>query len=585
MDRVDLHWIVHDLQGQTSEIWWDSAFQIIDGSASWYGVHVSNVDLEPWQGFSPPIHGLDGWIRGQSHVLTACVVDVDHDNQTETPIIRVDGIDLVTPIQSSSSGSKTCYQSTWIPEIGGTLEPVSIVLFADGVEWSNRSLTPTDLPPQAELTISGKDHLDGARDIVLIELLDPDDPDTLYELNSTILWPGAGLQIIEGDTLIAPKGLEVGDAQISTRIENGKWDGMEWSWSRPVFLTPPTVSAPVLCDANLLQQQFSRGTSGTVWIGVVDARPIDNIGIKVTADANTDRMVPSVFYEELMPPSECTPGTGLESQFFRIQIEESILRQFPLGSVELSVFVRDIDAITGISPTLEFEIVGSKPTLDFSAMPIQFTSGNESRLAVQIKDLDGIQNMECSILLKDQDDITLYSQLFMPMLDGLWKLDWTPPGVDAANHTLYFACLDETSLSVTESMIIQAEAGVMENLDQQNTTQQGSNEESFTIIIGGAFFGFIAILILTLLLYSRGKEELIEEEEQLPDEAWSNQNRDDSDERLNEMAGITESEAKVWTDEELLDAGWTREQVNHYRENQEKNTHSEDEILNIFEEE
>ena len=92
-------------------------------------------------------------------------------------------------------------------------------------------------------------------------------------------------------------------------------------------------------------------------------------------------------------------------------------------------------------------------------------------------------------------------------------------------------------------------------------------------------------MILTLLLYSRGKEELIEEEEQLPDEAWSNQNRDDSDERLNEMAGITESEAKVWTDEELLDAGWTREQVNHYRENQEKNTHSEDDILNIFEEE
>ena len=586
LDRVDLHWIVYDLQGQTTEIWWDSALQIIDGSATWYGVHVSDVDLEPWQGFSPPIHGLDGWIRGQSHVLTACVVDVDHDNLTEMPIIRVDGVDLETPIQSSSSGSKTCYQSMWTPAIGGVLDPVSIVLYADGIEWSNRSLIPTDLPPQAELTISGKDHLDGARDIVLIDLFDPDDPNALYESNSTILWPGAGLQIIEGDTLTAPEGLEVGDAQISTRIENGKWAGMEWSWSRPVFLTPPTVSAPVLCDADLLQQQFTRGTSGTIWIGVIDARPIDNIGIKVTAGTNTERMVPSVFYEELTPSSECTPGTGLDAQFYRIQIEDSILRQFPLGPVEISVFVRDIDAITGISPNLGFELVGSKPTLDFSGMPTQFTSGNQSRLIVQINDLDGIDNMECSILLKDQDDITLYSQLFIPMADGLWTLDWTPPGTMAVNHTLYFACLDETSLSVTESMMIQTDAGMVDNLDEQNTTQQGRNQESSTIVaIGIALFGTILILILTSLFYSRGKEDAIEEDDQLPDDAWSNQNRDDSEERLNEMAGITESEDRVWTNEELLAAGWTQEQIDFYQSEQENKIHSEDDILSIFEEE
>ena len=82
-------------------------------------------------------------------------------------------------------------------------------------------------------------------------------------------------------------------------------------------------------------------------------------------------------------------------------------------------------------------------------------------MIVEINDLDGIENMQCSILLKDQDDITLHSQMFIPMADGLWTLDWTPPGTDATNHTLYFSCLDETSLSVTESVTIQAKKGVV----------------------------------------------------------------------------------------------------------------------------
>ena len=125
-------------------------------------------------------------------------------------------------------------------------------------------------------------------------------------------------------------------------------------------------------------------------------------------------------------------------------------------------------------PVLELELIGSKPVLDFSRMPTQFTSGNQSTLIVEINDLDGIENMQCSILLKDQDDITLHSQMFIPMADGLWTLDWTPPGADAANHTLYFTCLDETSLSVTESILIRAQKAAIETTNEQNTTQQGA---------------------------------------------------------------------------------------------------------------
>ena len=93
---------------------------------------------------------------------------------------------------------------------------------------------------------------------------------------------------------------------------------------------------------------------------------------------DSDRVIPSVIFEELTAPSECTPGTGLDAIFYRIQIESENLQQFPLGSLELSVIVRDIDATIGISPTLEFELIGSKPVLDFSRMPTQFTSGTKA---------------------------------------------------------------------------------------------------------------------------------------------------------------------------------------------------------------
>ena len=585
LDYVDLHWIVYDLQGESTEYWWSSAFQIIDASATWHGVHVSGVDLEPWQGFSPPIHGLQGWIRGQSHVLTACVEDVDHDNMTEMPLILVGSVELDTPIQSSSSGSKTCYQTIWNPPNGGGLEAVSVALYADGIEWSNRSLMPHDLPPQAELSDSEQYHLDGSEDHILVDLVDADDPNATYQFETSVLWPGAGLQVIQGGAVTAPPGLEVGDALIQTQIREGKWAGMEWSWSRPVFLSPPIVSAPVLCDLDMVIQEFARGESGFVWIGVEDARPVDNIGIRLSTGTDSDRVIPSVIFEEMMAPSECTPGTGLDAKFFRIQIESDYLREFPLGTLELSVFVRDIDATIGISPVLELELIGSKPVLDFSRMPTQFTSGNQSTLIVEINDLDGIENMQCSILLKDQDDITLHSQMFIPMADGLWTLDWTPPGADAANHTLYFTCLDETSLSVTESILIRAQKAAIETTNEQNTTQQGSDEQSANLMIGIVLTGTLIILILTTLLYSRKKEEFIEEEEQLPDDAWSKQSRDDSEERLAEMAGVSESESKEWTDEELLGAGWSKQQIDLYRIEQENNANSEEDIMSIFEEE
>ena len=142
-----------------------------------------------------------------------------------------------------------------------------------------------------------------------------------------------------------------------------------------------------------------------------------------------------------------------------------------MGTVELIVNLRDIDGITGISDTLNFELQGAQPELDFSTMPTEIISGNETMLIVEISDEDGIQNMECSILLKDEDEITLFSEIYHPGADGIWTQKWTPPGRLDANHTLYFACLDETSLSVSTSVILRAREAPSIPTSEENTTQ------------------------------------------------------------------------------------------------------------------
>jgi len=267
-----------------------------------------------------------------------------------------------------------------------------------------------------------------------------------------------------------------------------------------------------------------------------------------------------------------------------MELNPDYLLTWPLGTVELVVNLRDIDGITGLSETLIFELRGSNPELDFSRMPTELTSGSEAILIVEISDMDGVENMECSILLKDEDEITLFSEIYRPDAEGLWSQSWTPPGRSEANHTLYFACLDATSLSVSESIILRAREALPESLNEENTTQQGREDSSSAITIAGISVVLILLIVLTSILIGRREEISIEEEDELPDDVWAKSDEDISDEVLAEMAGIQAQEKETWSDEQLLAAGWTPEQVEFYRAKDE-NQSTNSEILGIINEE
>ena len=247
--------------------------------------------------------------------------------------------------------------------------------------------------------------------------------------------------------------------------------------------------------------------------------------------------------------------------------------------------LRDIDGITGLSQTLSFELQGSEPILDFSAMPTELTSGNETTLIVEISDIDGMDNMECSILLKDEDEITLFSEIYHPSADGIWSQQWTPPGSSEANHTLYFACLDDTLLSVSDTLILRAREANVAAANEENTTQQGSDGPSSTLAVAAISSVLILIIALSALLFSRREAPIDDVDDELPDDdIWAKRDTDLADEVLTEMAGLQTTEIREWSDEDLLAAGWTQEQILFYRsENETQDT--EEQILEIINEE
>ena len=76
----------------------------------------------------------------------------------------------------------------------------------------------------------------------------------------------------------------------------------------------------------------------------------------------------------------------------------------------------------------------------------------------------------------------------------------------------------------------------------------------------------------------------IVEDDELPDDVWAKRDEDVSDEILTEMAGLETQQMEAWSDEQLLAAGWTQEQIEDYRG--ENETQSSDvDILGIINEE
>ena len=158
--------------------------------------------------------------------------------------------------------------------------------------------------------------------------------------------------MLDGNIVTAPPDLESGEATISTRITSGVWTDLQWTWTQPVFLTPPQISTPTLCVNDTLANTINRGVDGTdIWVGVTDGRPIDYAGIRLGPFGPPSNSFSSILFELGTPPTSCAPGTGQNTDYYRMILNPDYLLTWPLGNVELEVNLRDIDGISGATLT------------------------------------------------------------------------------------------------------------------------------------------------------------------------------------------------------------------------------------------
>ena len=193
-------------------------------------------------------------------------------------------------------------------------------------------------------------------------------------------------------------------------------------------------------------------------------------------------------------------------------------------------------------------------------MPIDMVSGNQTTLIIGILDADGNDGTECSILIEGSNRLTLLSEVWHPDAEGVWTRAWTPPGSDEANHTLSFVCLDQTGMSALVSVPLHARKAAPLEAPEDNSSKQSEESSISPLLL--VLIPIVLIAISTLMM--RKEEDEIEEEEELPDASWSKSAGEITDEILFEMAGLE----KEWTDEELLAAGWSQEQIDEHRSEQ-----------------
>jgi hypothetical protein len=120
-------------------------------------------------------------------------------------------------------------------------------------------------------------------------------------------------------------------------------------------------------------------------------------------------------------------------------------------------------------------------------------------------------------------------------------------------------------LSVSESFLVRAREATTVPVVEENTTQQDVEGAASTTVLIGISTTLIVIIGVTALLIGRRKEEYFEEEEIIPDDVWAKRDEDVSDDVLAEMAGLQNNDSQEWSDDDLLSAGWTQEQIDVYR--------------------
>ena len=539
--------------------------EIRDAPASWFGVHISNVDDPDWGGASIlTSYPTQGILRGHILTLKACVLDPDHEIMVQAPMItstrgNIDGLSYV----SGNSPSQHCYIASFNIPTETSLSSFEIELRDyQGSFMTQRTIKIADEAPVAEISIINSNNqtleniLGGEDEYIRINVTDFDDSTAEIYGDVSIHWPGQiaysiPVEFDDGFAILplsTSESIENGDLKITANVTGANGATNSTYFETPIVLSPPEILAIDLCKNGVPIEELMFGQAADAVIRIHSSRQIKEVSASIEQFG---------WIVSAPEQSAAICGNDLPEQnavhHFRVQLDSS----FVPGEGSIGMRVTDIDEIVSVE-YLVFEFLHSPPEITVEH-PSNLEHASLLEILVEMNDADGIDATCKADYLQDLQ--VVYSALESEVTDldgtGFWSNSWLLPSNMSGNFTISILCEDWSGNTVDYSanIVINQSLECISNCSEVGKDTKDSSESS--IITTAVILLIIAILVIGVLV-NRGRNDNHESE------TWQNeQDEPERDDRIPQ--GWTLQEFLNWLDGPMPEE-WQEEQWELYRQ-------------------
>ena len=547
---------------------------VLDAPASWFGPHVSNADAQ-WLGIGQlPSTSPMGILRGIPQTITGCVLDVDHDNISEQPQFLVSRGQLgELHYVEKSDANHHCYQATYFIENGSSIQPIDVEMRKDdGSLVAQRIIQVSDQAANISLffennTTATIDRIvDNNNEYLRIVVDDDDDNVNSYLADVEIRWPGYGLQIVsvegyvnQGSVLIPlnpPKEmLEAGEIEILVVLQDSRGVTATSTTSIPMVLNAPRIINLIPCDESGSINELMFGHPAILGALVESERPLESIQLSLR---QLGWSVNAPMVEEpnwAQATDGCLQGSGEDYYWFRLQLDGSFASAE--GSIQLMV-----STIDGYPASMQIPMLfRHAPPVINGSVPATVEAGTDLVFELAVTDLDGLDDVSCTVTASGDDGETLWEKAFNPIVSqdfqGASKMLWPLPRTlneTTESLSIQAQCDDSDGESGTWSSpnsIAVTDYECRINCNNTNNLEDTKADATPSTSLILLFFGILVVVFTTIALLRKRSTE----------EKWVSDDSLDDFEQLT-ADGIAEAEASLMsltdTTPEVPD-GWTEE--------------------------
>ena len=571
-----LHVLAADKLGMQDEKTTTNVSQVLDAASTWFGPHASSADFT-WLGVTPlPSTSPNGILRGVNNTITGCVLDVDHNSNTERPEFLVDRGELgeLNYVEKPDSNHH-CYETTFFLENGSSLTSISMEMRTNtGSLVMQRMIKVEDIHPTIDVKFVNSNNteldriIDNDDEFIVVNVDDVDDVLGTYLGDIELLWPGYGSITLPiegqvGGSEVAIKlnppseSLESGDVMFDITIQDSNGATSTTSTSLPLFLNAPVILEMVPCTADGKISELMFGHTAVLGAKILSNRPLETIDLSLR-QLGWSVTAPSIEAPTWSSGStECMEtANDQDTYWFRLQLDGSFASE--IGSIQLVAKTIDGYPATSQIPML---FRHAPPILNGTA-PQSVQAGTDLLFQVGVTDLDGLDDVQCvAYVYPENDSSDLWNRTFAPIqtqdTNGETALRWPLPrnlNESTDSISIDVNCSDSDNeygqWSTNELILIEPYVCVVNcnasALDDRNTKSDGSQSLWIYIIL------LVVSIVVVTLLMQRRKETV---------EKWATDESLDDFEQLT-SASIAQAEASLPGLEDSkpeIPDGWTEE--------------------------